>query len=186
VIAEAGEPALSLRIRGAGTLDVPLGAAGREWKEIPYRFTCEVTDANAALEIVATGSGRARVDFISLMADDDRAAGKTRKDLREGVEALRPTFIRFPGGSHASRYHWKDGIGKPHLRPYVLNESWGYHIYNLLGTDEFMNLCESLQAEPMIVFNATDHSTSKSRPTDRQAAWRRARLGALSNRSGIR
>ena len=110
------------------------------------------------LEIVATGSGRAGVDFISLMAEDDRAAGMTRKDLREGVEALRPTFIRFPGGSHASHYHWKDAIGPPHLRPYVLNESWDYHIYNLLGTDEFMNLCKHLKAEPMIVFNATEHS----------------------------
>lgn len=159
VIAEAGEPALSLRIRGVGTVDVPLGVPGREWKEVRYRFNCTATDANAVLEIVATGSGRAGVDFISLMAEDDRAAGMTRKDLREGVEALRPTFIRFPGGSHASHYHWKDAIGPPHLRPYVLNESWDYHIYNLLGTDEFMNLCKHLKAEPMIVFNATDHST---------------------------
>jgi len=74
----------------------------------------------------------------------------------QALRDLKPPFIRWPGGSFASIYRWKDGIG-PHVsRKYHPNEIWGgYSDYYGFGTEEFMELCRRLGTEPMVVLPAT-------------------------------
>ena len=48
-----------------------------------------------------------------------------RPDLLQAVRDLAPPFIRWPGGSFASTYKWKDGIGPQVSRPYTPNTFWG-------------------------------------------------------------
>jgi alpha-N-arabinofuranosidase len=66
------------------------------------------------------------VDFISLMRRSARARGKLRPDLLAALQGLAPPFIRWPGGSYASIYKWKDGIGPAVSRKYNPNTIWGY------------------------------------------------------------
>jgi alpha-N-arabinofuranosidase len=154
-----------------GTLEVSLrilSSAGREltrqplkterpgWQEVRFEFTSSASDPQASLEIVATGTGAVLVDFVSLMRAQARANGKLRPDLLAALQALAPPFIRWPGGSYASVYQWKDGIGPAVSRPYIPNTIWGgYSDYYGFGTDEFLELCRQLGAAPMIVLAAT-------------------------------
>ncbi len=77
-----------------------------------------------------------------MMRADVRRNGMLRPDLLEALRELAPPFIRWPGGSYASIYKWKDGIGPRVARRYTPNAIWGdYSDYYGFGTDEFMELC---------------------------------------------
>jgi len=71
------------------------------------------------------------------------------------VDALKRTGIpnlRWPGGCFADEYHWQDGIGDQ--RPTMINTHWGgITENNAFGTHEFLDLCEQMGTEPIIVGN---------------------------------
>ncbi len=157
---ENGALRLTLRLLDSGEhvlAETPLPTAGSEWQEVRYSFSSSATDTNASLEIRATGTGSALVDYLSLMRADVRARGMLRPDLFESLRALKPPFIRWPGGSFASTYLWKDGIGPQAERTYHPNTVWGgYSDYYGFGTDEFLELCRQLDAQPLVVLAATN------------------------------
>jgi len=157
--AESGSPRVSLRVLAsdaAVVATVPLAIArGAEWLEVPLAFSSTRTEANASIEISAFGSGTVFVDFISLARTDVRASGMLRPDLLDALRGLAPPFIRWPGGSFASTYKWKDGIGPRVSRVYHPNVLWGgYSDYYGFGTDEFMELARQLGTDPLIVLPA--------------------------------
>jgi alpha-N-arabinofuranosidase len=155
---EKGSPKLTLRVKsskGDPIASVPLALTGSEWQEIPFSFTSPVRDTQASVEIFATGDGTLLLDFISMMRADVRRDGMLRPDLLEALRGLRPSFIRWPGGSFASTYKWKEGIGRYAARGYHPNTFWGgYSDYFGFGTEEFLGLCRKLNTEPLIVLAA--------------------------------
>ena len=156
---EEGSARVALRIKDSGgrvLADVPLEAAGTGWQEVGYSFSSPKTDTEARVELTASGSGRVLADFLSMMRQDVRSNGGLRPDLVQALQDLKPPFIRWPGGSFASFYHWKDGIGPKVSRTYRPNAIWGsYADYNGFGVDEFLALCRRLGAEPLICLSAT-------------------------------
>jgi alpha-N-arabinofuranosidase len=156
---EHGAPAVSLRILSSSGRELakrPLKTSGVDWQEVSFDFESSTTDRNATLELTAAGTGAVLVDFISLMRASARATGKLRPDLLAALKGLAPPFIRWPGGSYASIYKWKEGIGPAVSRKYNPNTMWGgYSDYYGFGTDEFLELCRQLGAAPMIVLAAT-------------------------------
>lgn len=156
---ESGKPLVTLRIAGINGNEIAktsLPISDTSWQEVKYTFTASKTDSQAVLEITASGSGSVLVDFVSMMTADARAHGKFRPDLLAALKGLKPSFIRWPGGSFASTYKWEDGIGPAVSRVYHPNEMWGgYSDYYGFGTDEFLELCSQLGAEPLIVLPAT-------------------------------
>ncbi len=156
---EAGTPRLALRVIGSdGRLmaERPLPVAGSAWQEARFAFTSVRTDTAASVEIAATRSGAVLIDFVSLMRADLRATDKLRPDLVQAIRQLAPPFIRWPGGSYASVYRWKDGIGPAVSRVYHPNVLWGgYSDYYGFGTEEFMQLAREVQTEPLVVLPAT-------------------------------
>jgi alpha-N-arabinofuranosidase len=156
---EAGKPQLTLRISDTNNNEIAktlLHCSDTGWQEVKYTFTASKTDTQAVLEVTATGTGSVLIDFISMMTADARVHGKFRPDLLASLKGLQPPFIRWPGGSFASTYKWQDGIGPAVSRVYHPNEMWGgYSDYYGFGTDEFLELCRQLNAEPLIVLAAT-------------------------------
>ena len=154
-----GSLGLTMRIKdSAGKLvkEIPLKAAGKDWKEVPYSFACTKTDTQAIMDIEAKGTGTILVDFITMMRSDLLKSGMMRPDLVEALDGLKAPFIRWPGGSYASIYLWKDGIGPKVSRKYHPNTIWGgYSDYYGFGTDEFMELCRQLKTEALICLPAT-------------------------------
>ncbi len=106
-----------------------------------------------------------------------------REDTLRLIQALKPPLIRYPGGNFASGYHWEDGIGAPGQRPQRYDEAWKSLDSNRVGTDEFMQFCQQVGAEPFLVVNdATGSAEEAARwvaycnrgPEDEQGARRAA------------
>jgi alpha-L-arabinofuranosidase len=77
-----------------------------------------------------------------------------RLDVIEALKKLKVPVLRWPGGCFADTYHWKDGIGPKKERPSMLNIWWGnVKEDNSFGTNEFLNMCEMLGAEPYLSGN---------------------------------
>jgi len=154
---EGGTPNVNIRLVNSEEkrlAEIPLETSGTDWQEISFSFTSLETDTSATLEI--SSDGTILLDFISLMRADARANGMLRPDLLQALADLKPPFIRWPGGSFASTYKWKDGIGPLVSRTYHPNEMWGgYSDYYGFGTEEFLELCRQLGAIPLIVLSAT-------------------------------
>jgi alpha-N-arabinofuranosidase len=156
---ERGSLRLRLLVRDSGgdlIAQAPLATSGSDWREVSYSFPSPTTDDGASVEVAAEGDGAVLLDHLSLMRADARENGMLRPDLVQALRELRPPFIRWPGGSFASIYRWKDGIGPQVSRRYHPNEIWGgYSDYYGFGTDEFMELCRQLDTEPLVVLAAT-------------------------------
>jgi len=77
-----------------------------------------------------------------------------RLDVIEALKKLKAPVLRWPGGCFADTYHWKDGVGPKKERPSMLNVWWGnVKEDNSFGTNEFLNMCELLGAEPYLSGN---------------------------------
>ncbi|MES2373757.1 MAG: alpha-L-arabinofuranosidase C-terminal domain-containing protein [Bacteroidota bacterium] len=77
-----------------------------------------------------------------------------RLDVIDALKKLKVPVLRWPGGCFADTYHWKDGIGPKAQRPSMLNVWWGnVKEDNSFGTNEFLNMCEVLGAEPYLSGN---------------------------------
>lgn len=152
---ESGSPNIELRVtgtKGEAIASLPLKPTGHDWQELPFRFTSPLREEQASIEIAASGKGVVLLDFISLMRAEARRDGKLRPDLLQSLQQLHPTFIRWPGGSYASTYKWKECIGPYASRGYHPNMFWGgYSGYGGFGADEFLGLCRKLKCEPLIV-----------------------------------
>jgi alpha-N-arabinofuranosidase len=157
---ESRSPKLTLRVltsKGDPVASLPLTISGPDWHEVPFSFTSNLRDTQASIEISATGNGVLLLDFVSMMRADVIHDGMLRPDLLDSLRGLRPSFIRWPGGSFASTYKWREGIGRYAARGYHPNTYWGgYSDYDGFGTDEFLGLCHKLNAEPLIVLAAPD------------------------------
>lgn len=76
-----------------------------------------------------------------------------RKDVLLALQKIAPPVVRWPGGCFADTYHWKDGVGEN--RPIIYNGNFGTYQTedNSFGTDEFMRLCELIDAKPWLNIN---------------------------------
>ncbi|MBC7091850.1 MAG: alpha-N-arabinofuranosidase [Nitrososphaeria archaeon] len=84
---------------------------------------------------------------------------------RDTVDALKSIFapvIRWPGGCFADYYHWSDGVGPRESRPRRLNVWWKGEESNEFGTDEFIQFCKVVGAEPYICVNVGSGSPEEA------------------------
>lgn len=88
----------------------------------------------------------------SVEAAWDHQRDRWREDVVEVTRALRPTMMRW-GGIFADFYRWREGVGPRQQRPAMLNLLWGGIESNQVGTGEFVELCRSAGAEPLICVN---------------------------------
>ncbi len=102
------------------------------------------------------------IDQVSLMPDSFQANGGFRPDLLKAIADLKPTVIRWPGGSFVGNYHWKDTIGPQSKR--VGKTGWDEVDPLSFGIDEFMGLCRRVGAEPIVVINTGPRNAPNERP----------------------
>jgi len=88
-----------------------------------------------------------------------------RKDVADAVRRLRVSNLRWPGGNFVSGYLWLDGVGPPEQRPHRHELAWHAIESNQFGTDEFIEYCRLIGAEPYICLNLGTGSI------DEAAAW---------------
>lgn len=138
----------------------------------------DLADSTLTLDL-GIGKGTVDMDMVSLMPVDTYKDLPIRRDLGEMLEALNPSFLRFPGGcviegrDEESMYSWKDSIGGGarltvgdvtttggvEVRPqsYSIWKGTQNHPYYTtygIGFYEFFELCEALDCMPVPVLNA--------------------------------
>ena len=99
---------------------------GQGWKQYKLSLNTDskkrakmvLVDAQKCqLRIIGKKKGRVALDMISLFPHDTFKGHGLRKDLAETIAALKPKFVRFPGGcmSHGEGidniYHWNHTVG---------------------------------------------------------------------------
>ena len=124
-----------------------------QWQKFTVEFTASKTVDAASLLISCPPTGSANVDQISLFSASALATGGYRPDLLKAVADLQPASIRWPGGAFASSYIWKNMIGPRAKRlPHPMDQ-WNDRDTYQFGIDEFIQFCEKVKAEPIIVIN---------------------------------
>lgn len=124
-----------------------------EWTRFEFSFPVSRGDPGARLAFRVFGVGTVWIDQVSLMPSD--AVDSLRADVLARIRALRPAFVRWPGGNVAQDYHWEWGIGPRDERPVWVNMSWDDDPEpSDFGTLEYLAFCRSIGAEPNIVVNA--------------------------------
>ncbi|HEY6183264.1 MAG TPA: alpha-L-arabinofuranosidase C-terminal domain-containing protein [Terriglobales bacterium] len=75
-----------------------------------------------------------------------------RKELVDEMKKIKAPVIRYPGGCFADSYDWRDGIGSREKRPKRTN-FWGGPETNHFGTNEFVQFCKLIGAQPYLAAN---------------------------------
>jgi len=129
-----------------------------EWKQYKVQLRTGDIAASAKNHFVLSVERPGTVWFslISLFPPTfkNRANGN-RVDIMEMLAAMKPKFLRFPGGNYlegdhiVERYDWKKTIGALVDRP-THPSPWGYHSSDGMGLLEFLQWCEDLNMEPVV------------------------------------
>ncbi len=124
---------------------------GEQWQRFETTLTPTQTDEHATLTISFRGPGTLWIDQVSLMPTD--TVFGWRRDVAEALKALKPGIIRF-GGSTTEGFDWRDTIGDPANRvPFTT--AWGGLEPGNAGLEEFVKLCQWVEAEPLICVRFT-------------------------------
>lgn len=124
----------------------------KEWEKITFKIPgSDIGFAYLVLEI--KGIGELDLDESSLMPLNNVSG--VRKEYFDLYSKWKPGIIRYPGGCFADlpASRWFNGIGNIDHRKSP-NYDWAFFPQRLdFGTDEFIQFCESVGAEPHIVVN---------------------------------
>nr|WP_221378253.1 alpha-L-arabinofuranosidase C-terminal domain-containing protein [Actinoplanes polyasparticus] len=188
----AGTPlTVTLATTGGAALATPIkiNLKGDTWARYAGSLRATATSDIGRLSVNTTGAGTTRLDMVSLFPRDTYKGHGLRRDLAEKVAALRPGFVRFPGGclvntgSHyaydatanfprARSYQWKDTVGPVETRATNAN-FWGYNQSYGLGYFEYFQFSEDIGAAPLPVVPALVTGCGQNRATDDPALLRR-------------
>ncbi|MDR2754846.1 MAG: carbohydrate binding domain-containing protein [Planctomycetaceae bacterium] len=167
---------------------VTLENLAKDWKMYEFNFRAETDDPNARLAIVPSSTGTFQLDYVSLKPVKTYKNHGLRIDLMEKLAALKPAFVRFPGGcwvegntmNEASR--WKRTIGQE-IDRWTQPNLWGYHSTNGLGYHEYLQMCEDLNADAMFVINC-GMSHKDNVPMDKMDEYVQDALDAIEYANG--
>ena len=145
------------KVLAEGTVKI----SSSNWKKYSAKLIATTDATHARLELQPKTTGRLQLDMVSLFPKKTFKNRKNgmRADLAETIAAIRPRFIRFPGGcvSHGDGlgniYRWKNTIGALEARKPQPN-LWGYHQSAGIGYFEYFQYCEDIGAAPLPVIAA--------------------------------
>ncbi|HVG59494.1 MAG TPA: alpha-L-arabinofuranosidase C-terminal domain-containing protein [Hyalangium sp.] len=139
-------------VGGPSYASYKISGLSQEWRKYEFTLQPRASDPLAQISILFSGQGTLWVDQVSLQPGD--AVDGVRRDVFEKLRALKPSFLRWPGGNVAQDYHWKWGVGPRDQRVNWVNKSWDNEFEpSEFGTHEYIQLCRNLGAEPTITLN---------------------------------
>ncbi|GGG95183.1 alpha-L-arabinofuranosidase C-terminal domain-containing protein [Silvibacterium dinghuense] len=140
--------------------DVTLDGSG--WKQYSYELVSHAETASSTNHLVLSIAKPGSIWFtlVSLFPPTyhDRENG-FRPDLMELMAAMKPTFLRMPGGNYLEgdhikeRFDWKKTIGPMVDRP-THRGPWGYQSSDGMGLLEFLEWTEDLKIQPVLAVYA--------------------------------
>lgn len=173
---------VALRVRNESEVlaSQQIHVADAAWTK--YNFTFQVAEGRlhrldpADFVVQLAGDERVEFDQFSLMPADARDG--LDPDAVTLARQMNTPLVRF-GGNFTSSYHWTDGVGPRDKRNNAINNSWGIPEYNSFGTDEFLEFCRQIGAQPQIALNLGSGTPEEA------AAWVRYVDEHWSTHSGL-
>jgi alpha-L-arabinofuranosidase len=161
------------------------------WKHYTGSLNANGTDPAARVVLRIAQAGTVYVDYVSLFpaATFKNRANGLRPDLAEMLTNLKPSFMRFPGGSWvdgtsiANAYHWQPTVGFLPDRVARTN-IWGYMVSNGLGYHEYLQMCEDLGTEPLFDVNCGMDVRQNSVGVSNLGPWVQEVLEAIEYANG--
>lgn len=134
-------------------------AVNARWQkiEVPLTTAAEAPITSACKFVISTETpGTLWLSLVSLFPPTYKGrANGNRPDIMEKLAAMKPKFLRFPGGNYVEgdklweRFDWKATRGPLPFRP-GHRSCWGYRSTDGLGLLEFMEWCEDLDMEAVL------------------------------------
>ena len=160
------------------------------WQHFALSLVPNATDPSARLVLRISQTGSVYLDFVSLFpaATFNNRTNGLRPDLANMLVNLKPSFMRFPGGSWvdgsnlADAYHWELTVGDPANRTERANV-WGYMVSNGLGYHEYLQMCEDIGALPLLCINC-GMAGSETVSTNNLGPWVQEALDAIQYANG--
>jgi alpha-L-arabinofuranosidase len=148
---------------GAVLAQASVPAISGEWRQ--YKLALKtgavpVVSGENHFELAANHAGNLYLSLVSVFPPTyhDREYG-LRPDLMEMLAAMRPKFLRLPGGNYlegdhiSERFEWKKTTGPWVDRPTHISP-WNYHSSDGMGLLEFLEWCEDLKIHPVLAVYA--------------------------------
>src|SRR5260221_1639710 len=136
-----------------------------EWKKYSATLkTGKLTPSTTNRFVIATSRpGTIWLSLVSVFPPTykNRPNGN-RADIMELLAAMKPSFLRFPGGNYLegpdydNRFNWKATIGPLEQRPTHISP-WRYRSSDGMGLLEFLEWAEDLNMEPLLPVYAGLH-----------------------------
>lgn len=134
-------------------------AIGTNWQQYHLTLTTAPNiqpTADARFVIAPTDTGTYWFNLVSLFPPTyNNTPNGNRKDIMQLLAAMKPGFLRFPGGNYlegdyfSTRFDWKKTIGPIDQRP-GHPSPWGYRSTDGMGLYEYLMWCEDLHMEPLL------------------------------------
>jgi alpha-N-arabinofuranosidase len=147
---------------GAAVASATVPSLGTEWKQYTYTMKTGQLKAGSDYHLTLTFAhpGTVWLSLVSFFPPTykNRENGN-RSDLMEKMAAMKPKFLRLPGGNYLEgdeiweRYEFKTTIGPMVDRP-THPSPWRYRSSDGLGLLEFLEWCEDLNVEPLLAVYA--------------------------------
>jgi alpha-N-arabinofuranosidase len=141
---------VSLDFSGERSAGKVISVGAGDYKKTGFDFVA-LEDTDRAILKIEVLDGEVFVGTVSLMPGDN--INGMRRDTLKLLKELNAPLYRWPGGNFVSGYEWRDGIGDRDRRPPRKNPAWTGVVHNDFGTDEFIEFCREINAEPMIAVN---------------------------------
>ncbi len=164
-----------------------IGGLNTSWQHFALTLVPTATDPSARLLMSISQAGSVFLDFVSLFPAQtfNQRTNGLRPDLANMLLNLRPSFVRFPGGSWvdgsslANAYHWQLTVGDPANRVPRSN-LWGYMVDNGLGYHEYLQMCEDIGATPLLDVNAGMDVGQNAVPVSQLGPWVQEAVNAIA------
>ena len=143
---------------GQALASASVAVTGAAWKQYKFdlRSGAVTPSSGNHLEVTIDRPATLWLQLFSVFPPTyhERPNGN-RIDIMEKLSAMRPTFLRFPGGNYVegnsleTRFDWRKTIGPLVERP-THPSPWRYQSTDGMGLLEFLEWCEDLKMQPVL------------------------------------
>lgn len=120
------------------------------WKRYTVTLQARRDDDEAVFLVALDSVGVAVFDQVHLRP---AGAGQSAEAVLAEMRALRLPLIRYPGGCTSTNYHWRLGVGPPHLRPALPDPVFRFRASYQFGIDEYLRYCVAAGISPFLTVN---------------------------------
>lgn len=167
------------------------------WQHYTATLAATGTDTNARLVLSIAQPATVWLDVVSLFpqATFNNRANGLRSDLAGMIAAMKPAFMRYPGGNFieggnlTNAVRWKKTIGDIAQRPGHHNDSWGYWSTDGFGLQEYLQFCEDTGMQPLYGINCGlslgwNGDTNNTVPLNQMGPWVQDALDLIQYANG--